>query len=62
MEKEFLIPNYYSSFKCKMGKCRVSCWEGWPVTLSLKDYFKLVSKECSLELREKIDKGVKCHS
>ena len=59
MEKEFLIPNYYSSFKCKMGKCRVSCCEGWPVTLSLKDYFKLVSKECSLELREKIDKGVK---
>ena len=59
MEKEFLIPNYYSSFKCKMGKCRVSCCEGWPVTLSLKDYFKIESKECSLELREKIDKGIK---
>lgn len=58
-EKEFLMPEYYSDFKCKMGECRASCCEGWMVTFSLEDYFKLSGEECSKELRDKIDRGVK---
>lgn len=57
--KEFLIPEYFTEFKCKTGECRFSCCEGWQVTLSVDDYFKLSSAECSKELREKIDRGVK---
>ncbi len=56
---EFLIPNYYNDFKCKMGDCRASCCEGWPVTISLEDYFRLSGEECSDELRKRIDRGIK---
>lgn len=57
--KEFLMPDYYSDFKCKMGECRSCCCEGWTVSFSLEDYFRLSGEECSKELREKIDKGVR---
>ena len=55
----FLMPDYYKDFSCKKGDCRFSCCKGWKVTFSLKDYFKLVSEECSEELRNRLDKGVK---
>ena len=55
----FLMPDYYKDFSCKKGDCRSSCCKGWKVTFSLKDYFKLVSEECSEELRNRLDKGVK---
>lgn len=57
--KTFLMPDYYTSFKCKTGDCRRSCCEGWQVTFSLDDYFRLESEECSPELRDRIDRGVK---
>lgn len=57
--EEYLIPEYLIDFKCKMGACRSSCCEGWQVTFSLEDYFRLSAEECSKELREKIDRGVK---
>lgn len=51
----FLVPDYYPDFKCKMGACRNSCCEGWPVTISLDDYFKLLSLDCNSDLRSKLD-------
>lgn len=57
--KEFLMPEYYMDFRCKMGTCRSSCCEKWQVTLSLEDYFRLASVDCDKKLREKIDRGVK---
>lgn len=39
--------------------CRHACCEGWRVTLSLEDYFRLEAEDCSMELREKIDRGIK---
>lgn len=57
--KEFLIPEYYTDFTCKMGSCRSSCCEKWQITLSLEDYFRITSADCGNELREKIDRGVK---
>ena len=52
---EYLVPDYYPRFQCKIGECRHVCCDGWPVTISMKDYFRLVSINCSPELRRKLD-------
>ena len=54
-KREFLVPDYFSSFSCKMGDCRSACCVGWPITFSLTDYFKLLSLDCSPQLKRKID-------
>ena len=46
-EHEYLIPDYYPEFACKMGACRMACCDGWPVTFSLDDYYRLMGAECS---------------
>lgn len=55
----FLIPDYLTLFTCKMGACRTPCCVGWPVRISLDDYFHLTSRECSDELRRRMDIGIK---
>lgn len=55
----FLVPDYYPRFKCKMGACRHACCEGWPVTVSLKDYYRLLGEECDKSLRRRIDMSLK---
>lgn len=55
----FLIPDYLTSFHCKMGACRMPCCIGWPIHISLDDYFHLTSRECSEELRHRLDIGIK---
>lgn len=54
-ERAYLTPDYFPDFHCKMGACRAACCEGWPVSVSLTDYFKLLSVDCSPELRRKLD-------
>ena len=56
---EYLIPDYYETFACKMGACRSACCVGWPITFSLEDYFRLTGSECSPELRQRIDRGIR---
>lgn len=56
--RNYLVPDYYESFQCKMGDCRTACCEGWPISLSMKDYFKLLSVECSPETRKNLDCGM----
>lgn len=51
----FLVPDYYPKFSCKMGKCRSACCEGWPITLSMRDYFRLLGVACSKPLRIELD-------
>ena len=53
-----LIPDYYAAFRCKIGLCRTSCCEGWPVTFSMEDYFKLLSTDCSPELKRRLDSAL----
>lgn len=53
--KTYLVPDYFFDFHCKMGECRNACCEGWPISISLKDYFSLLSAEVSKETRIKID-------
>lgn len=55
----FLCPEYYPAFSCKMGACRTACCSGWPISFSLGDYFHLQSLECSAELRDKLDRGIR---
>ena len=58
---KYLIPNYLGKFKCKCGECRNSCCEGWTVTMSLNEYFKINNLDCGVEFRDKLDRGIyKC--
>ena len=52
---EYLAPDYYPSFSCKMGACRNCCCVGWTVSLSMEDYFHLLGVECKKELRNRLD-------
>lgn len=36
---DYLIPDYYPDFACKMGACRAACCEGWPISFSLEAHF-----------------------
>ena len=58
MEEPYLVPDYYPAFSCKMGACRRPCCEGWPISVSMKDYFRLMGAECSPELRRRLDGGL----
>ena len=52
---EYLAPDYYPSFACKMGACRSCCCDGWNVSLSMQDYFRLLGVECKKQLRDRLD-------
>lgn len=56
---EYLMPDYYPNFSCKMGQCRTACCEGWPITFSLEDYYHLTSETCSEQMRRKLDKALR---
>lgn len=53
--RTFLVPDYFEDFHCKCGQCRHNCCDGWAVTFSRDDYFRLLSVPCSPELRRKLD-------
>lgn len=52
---ELLVPDYFPDFRCKIGACRHQCCFGWPISISMKDYFRLLGEECNDELRHRID-------
>lgn len=52
---EYLIPEYYTDFHCKGGACRSTCCRGWSISLSMKEYFRLLGMDCSPELRRRLD-------
>ena len=55
----FLMPDYYPDFSCKMGACRSACCEGWPISISMKNYFYLLGLNCNEDLRHRLDCGVR---
>ncbi len=55
---EFLIPDYYLRFKCKMGNCRSACCVGWPISISMENYFRLLGLDCKKPLRDRLDCGI----
>ena len=57
-EDQYLVPDYYPHFRCKQGACRTPCCEGWPISVTLQDYFRLVGAPCSPELRRRLDSSL----
>ena len=53
--REFLVPDYFPDFSCKMGLCRRACCEGWRVSVPMRTYFSLLGLSCGEELRHRID-------
>lgn len=51
----YLTPDYYVDFVCKGGSCRHPCCVGWGISLSMKEYFRLLGMDCSAELRRRMD-------
>jgi len=51
------VPDYYKDFSCKCGACRHSCCDGWRITISEEEYYRLIGVECSPELRHRLDCG-----
>lgn len=56
-KRTFFAPDYVKDFRCKTGACRNACCSGWPVTVSLEEYLRLIGIECSPSLREKLDRA-----
>lgn len=52
----FTVPTYYKDFLCKGHECRHSCCCGWNVSISMKEYFNLLSFNCSKKMRRILDK------
>lgn len=55
MSRVFTMPDYYPDFRCKGGSCRRNCCLGWRVTIGMQDYFRLLSLDCSPDLRRRLD-------
>lgn len=54
-EKHYLVPDYYPHFRCKGPDCRKPCCGGWPISISMEEYFRLLSVECTPEMRRRLD-------
>lgn len=53
----FLVPDFYTTFRCKCGDCRMSCCEGWDINISQQEYFELLGLETSEELQSRISRA-----
>ena len=54
----YLMPDYFPEFRCKIAGCRHACCEGWPVSLSMENYYRLLGLDCRPELRVRLDCGM----
>lgn len=52
--ERWLAPHYYLDFSCKADKCRNSCCNNWLIPISLEEYNKLITMDCSDELNRRI--------
>ncbi len=41
-----------------MGACRSACCQGWPISITMQNYFSLLGIECSAEMRDRLDRGM----
>ena len=51
----WLETDYFEKFRCKGGACRNSCCEGWRISVSMKEYFDLIGRDCSPELHRRLE-------
>lgn len=59
VDAEFMVPAYYPHFVCKGGACRHTCCEGLEVNMTEAEYFRLLTLECTPELRRQLDAGIR---
>lgn len=52
---DVVSPEYFRGFRCKCGACRSVCCQGWRITLSEEEYFRLMGLRCSPSLRVSLD-------
>lgn len=52
---KYTVPDYYKSFACKGNACRKTCCKGWGVSLSMREYFRLIGLNCPPKLRKSLD-------
>ena len=52
---DYYVPDYLPDFSCKCGQCRHTCCQGWHITFSMQEYFRLLGLACSPYLRRKLD-------
>lgn len=52
----YLAPEYYQQFSCKLDKCRHTCCYGWKIPISHSEYNKLITMNCSDELNQKVQR------
>ena len=41
-----------------MGDCRAACCQGWPISITMKNYFTLLGMDCGCELRDRLDRSM----
>lgn len=56
--ERFFTTDIFPEFKCKMGDCRHACCEGWPIAITMSNYFELLGVECTAKLRDKLDRAL----
>ncbi|MBP1754493.1 MAG: hypothetical protein H6Q59_891, partial [Firmicutes bacterium] len=44
------------------SECRHSCCDGWPIRISMKEYYRLLGEGCSPKLRTRLDCALKLSS
>jgi hypothetical protein len=54
-EEDYVREEFYDKFRCKQGACAHCCCEGWNITVSMKEYFRLVGLRCGKKLRSELD-------
>lgn len=55
LEYQYTAPDFWTGFACKCGDCRRSCCEGWDISISEDEYFRLIGVDCLPQLRRRLD-------
>lgn len=50
----YIVPDYYDRFQCKCGDCRRTCCSGWNISISMQEYYALLSADGSDDLRRRL--------
>ena len=58
MKEKWLVPDYCQNFRCKGNTCRHTCCSGWKIAVSKKEYYQLVTMDCSEKLNQKIQRAM----
>lgn len=48
-------PDYWDEFQCKGGACRSTCCEGWNISISQSEYYRLIGMTCSDGLHARLE-------